>query len=349
MAFTSRTLGLARAAITAVGRAVDATVRVLTAAWARAWDLLTGKFTAALESLVAGAEEWPSRRDIERDTALQDALADAARLLQELAALSASQASSAARAATDRAAEDQANIIGSQLPPGRDIPAQPGGFHQQAIATILARVQQRITVLTRPLARDADQAMRRELVRGVRLGKNPRDTAGRMVRQVEGQFNGGLTRALTIARTETLDAYREAAAAIQDANRDVLGGWIWLAHLDGDRTCAACWAMHGTEHPLSAPGPQGHPQCRCSRAPKTRSWADLGIDLPEPDDAIPDAETLFRALPRDQQLAILGAARLGLLNQDAITWADLARRRENPGWRPSWVPTPVRDLTHNAA
>ncbi|WP_242892456.1 phage minor head protein [Actinomadura litoris] len=344
VAFTSRTLGLARAAITAVGRLADAAVRALTAAWVQAWDGLAGTFTTALETLLAGAERWPARRVIEQDRDLRAALDAALRALGILADLTATEAAAAARDAAARAGRDQADIIGSQLPPGRhDHPVRPGGF-QQAIDAIQRRAQQRIIALTRPLARDADAAMRRALVRGVTLGKGPRDTAGRMVRQVEGAFNGGLTRALTITRTETLDAYRQAAAAVQDGSRDVLAGWVWLAQLD-TRACPACWAMHGTEHPLDEPGPQGHPNCRCSRAPKTQSWRDLGFDLDEPDDAFPNGEAAFRALPRSQQVQIMGRARLALLDDGAVGWRELARRRENPGWRDSYAAIPVRDLS----
>lgn len=36
--------------------------------------------------------------------------------------------------------------------------------------------------------------------------------------------------------------------------------------------------------------------------------------------------------------------RLDLLRSGRIQWADLATRRETSGWRPSYVPTSVRDL-----
>ncbi|MFC5744817.1 phage minor head protein [Actinomadura rugatobispora] len=344
MAFTSKTLGLARAAITAAGRAVDAVIRTLTAAWVRAWDALTAPFTTALDALLAGREDWPGRRTIETDPALQQALGDAAAALDTLAELTATEATRAASAATERAAADQAAIIDSQLPPGRaTMTPRPGGFHQRAIDAINTRAQQRIISLTRPLSRDADAAMRRELVRGVQVGRNPRDSARRMVKQVEGAFNGGLTRASTIARTETISAYREAAAAIQDASRDVLAGWTWLAELS-DRTCIACWSRHGTDHPLTEPGPQGHVNCRCSRAPRAMSWRDLGIDLDEPEDDIPNAEAAFWALPRATQLRIMGAARLELFDRGAVAWEDFAQLRDNPGWRPSWNVTPIKDL-----
>ncbi|OLT24402.1 hypothetical protein BJF79_13755 [Actinomadura sp. CNU-125] len=350
MAITDVTLGLARAAITAVTSLIDVAVRILTGRWAAAWDEVEPRITSAVEDLIGDADEWPSRRAIERDAALQEALSTAAQLLDALAGLAAAEISAVAQAAVEQAPADQVEQIVSQLPPGLDpgtvsnMVGGPGGFHQRAIDAIDKRVQQRITVLTRPLGRDADMAMRFELVRGVKRGRNPRETARAMVDRVEGAFNGGLTRAVTIARTEVLDSYRQAAAATQDAHRDVLAGWTWLATLDDGRTCPACWVMHGTEHALDEPGPQGHPQCRCSRSPRTLSWAALGFDLDEPDDAIPDAQAAFQSLPPDEQLQIMGPARLARLNSGAIGWGDLARRRENPGWRPSYVTTPVRDL-----
>lgn len=344
MAFTSRTVGLARAAVTAVGRVIDVAVRALTAAWVKAWDVLARLFSAAVEDMVTDQEEWPGRRTIDTHPALQDALTSAERVLDTLTDLVVTETTRAADAATGQATNDQAGMIGSQLPPGSAMPGPlPGGFHQRAIDAIRARTRQRIHSLTRPLTPDAVTAMRRELVRGVRTGTNPRETARRMVGRVEGAFNGGLTRALVIARTEVIDSWREAARATQDASRDVVSGWVWLARLDS-RTCSACWVMHGTQHPLTEPGPLGHQQCRCSRAPKTVSWRDLGFDMDEPEDVIPDAETVFRALPRDQQLATMGPARLAALDSGQITWSDLARRRTNPGWRDSIVPTPIRDL-----
>lgn len=344
MAFTSRTLGLARAAVSAVGAVIDAAVRAITAAWSRAWGLLAGRFVAALEDLLTGKDRWPARRELLQDPGLQGALDDAGRALDVLSDLAAAETERAAAAAVERAAADQADMIGSQLPPDQD--TRPGGHgsRRQALGAIRTRVGQRIISLTRPLSRDADQVMRRELVRGVRLGAGPRETATRMVGRMEGAFAGGLTRAMAIARTETLDAYRQAAAAVQEESREVLCGWVWLAELS-DSTCVACWVMHGTEHPLAEPGPLGHVSCRCSRAPLTRSWADLGFPgVEEPPNLIRDAQVAFRALPRARQLAVMGRARLAALDRGNIAWADLVTLRQNPGWRPSYVPTPVHDL-----
>lgn len=113
--------------------------------------------------------------------------------------------------------------------------------------------------------------------------------------------------------------------------------------------CPSCWAMHGTEHPLSEAGPLDHVQGRCARAPKAKSWKALGFDMDEPDDNIPDARALFAALPRDDQIRILGARRLAMMDAGDIDWVDIPARRDNDAWRPSYSPRPVRDLERIAA
>lgn len=346
MPLTRATLRLIADLDQTVNGLIDTATRDLTRAWAGAWDILGPHFAAAVTGILSQGEDLqPGRRAIERDPALQDALAVGVRALTDLAALAAIQATGAARAAAEAAADGQAAIIASQLPPQTPVTeADFGGFARRALEAMIARIAERITALTRPLSQDADREMRRELVRGIRAGTNPRDTARRILQALQGAFNGGLTRALTIARTETMDAYRAAAAAGQYAARDVLDGWVWLAQLT-PRTCGACWIMHGTTHPLTEPGPQGHPQCRCSRAPAVMSWADLGYAIDEPPSLVPDARTAFDGLSRAEQLQIMGPGRLAALRRGDAAWQDLAVRRDNPGWRPSVVPTPVHDLT----
>jgi len=97
---------------------------------------------------------------------------------------------------------------------------------------------------------------------------------------------------------------------------------------------------------MSEPGPLDHHQGRCSRTPKTKSWADLGFDIDEPADELPDARAIFNALPREEQLKIMGPARLQLLDDNAIEWADLSTRRTTPDWRDSYHVTAVADLTN---
>jgi hypothetical protein len=167
-----------------------------------------------------------------------------------------------------------------------------------------------------------------------------------MVRNLEGEFNGGLTRALNLARTEILDSHRAAAEIGQEQHDDVLEGWVWHAELNNSRgrTCPSCWALHGKVFSLSVPGPIDHQQGRCSRTPKTKSWADLGFDIDEPDDLIPNAREIFDSLPEAEQVAIMGRARLDLLRSGGVTWEDLTELRTTPEWRDSYGVRSVKDL-----
>lgn len=128
---------------------------------------------------------------------------------------------------------------------------------------------------------EAAQKVGQILISAISLGDNPRKTA----RDVEDALDISRSRALTIARTECLRAYRMSNLAIFQANDDICEGWVWISSLDA-RCCASCIAMHGTIHSLDEEL-QGHPNCRCSRAPKTKDWSDIlgrdiGISSPKP-------------------------------------------------------------------
>jgi len=86
----------------------------------------------------------------------------------------------------------------------------------------------------------ASQAVGDALIEGLAIGQNPRMIA----RRIRDALDGNMVRALTIARTETLRAYREATRQTYAANSRVVKGWIWHCALDR-RSCALCVAMHG--------------------------------------------------------------------------------------------------------
>ncbi|MFF0822394.1 hypothetical protein ACFYUR_18690 [Micromonospora haikouensis] len=342
---------------TAVGGYADDAVRDLAAQWVQAWDRIAPTWREAVDVLVAWAVErgrWPNPVEIARVEQVQQALDTADTELDGLAAATTAAVIAAAGLAIAATVSAEPDVIASQMPAQyrqamRD--RVTARILPSALDVIRTRVTQQITAQTRPLSADASAAMRRELVRGVRLGANPRDTARRMVASVNGAFSGGANRAVTIARTETLDAYRVAARYAHEANADVLDGWVWLATVTGKgaaRTCPSCWALHGTVHPLDSAGPLDHQQGRCARAPKAKPWRALGIDLNEPADSIPDRQTAFDALTDDQQRQVMGPARLALLRAGRIDWAALAVRRDNPAWRPSYTPRPLTDLNRIA-
>src|SRR5699024_7435562 len=123
-------------------------------------------------------------------------------------------------------------------------------------------------------------------------------------RRVEDRWDYSLSRAMTVSRTEIIDAHRAAARETEQANSDVLAGWEWSTHLD-NRTCRACISMHGRRFPLDQAGPEGHQNCRCARRPVPKSWRDLGINLP---DTTPTREDREREV--DDFLAGLSAEEL---------------------------------------
>lgn len=133
-----------------------------------------------------------------------------------------------------------------------------------------------------------------------------------------------LSRALTIARTETQRAYREASLRNYAANSDVLAGWYWHATNDA-RTCPVCRAMHGTFHPLTA-RLDGHPNCRCVMVPWPKEWRVMGLQPPA------SGVSLFAQLTEAEQRAVLGGRKYEAYRDGRITLPDLVKRTTDPRW-----------------
>lgn len=381
MAVTRGTLAIVRNLRRDIGVEVDSAVRTLTSEWVDAWDGLAPAWQAAADELVAAAVRdgrWPRPVEILRMGDVDRAMRGTIAALDKLA----ERTETVARAGADRVvqldAEREARIIASQAPDmeaptlAQRVTQQTGSvealreswalredargdvqllaqsrIRTDAVNVITARTGEQIHAAALPLAPQAVDSMRRELIRGIDVGANPREAAGRMVALAETGFNGGLTRALTISRTEMLDAYRATSHTIHNANADIVPGWQWLASYDA-RVCPSCLSLSGTQYPASEPGPQDHQQGRCTRLPVLASWAELGITAPEPPSAFPDAQEWFARQPRAVQLQIMGPTRLGLYRDGRVGWGDLSTVRQTPAWRTSRVPTPVRDLQRRA-
>jgi SPP1 gp7 family putative phage head morphogenesis protein len=341
MAVTAKTLRLQTALRRELRKITDAHTRALVSAWADAWDEISPDLTKTLLDMLTAGDQVTTA-DLMRSTRLRQALRVIASHLGELSRQSQILITGDLRRVIDIAGAAQASVIDSQLPPRHDLVALEAWSRVDArqLEAIVTRSTHQITARHYPLSRQAYDAARRELIRGVAAGSNPKVTARRMVQRVEGRFNGGLNRALVIARTETLDAHRAGGALGMSQHADVLRGWEWLAALD-ERTCPSCWSQHGTIHPLDEPGPNDHPQGRCARNPLTRSWADLGFDIPEPPSVTPDAEQVFTSLSPDQQRQILGPARHAAYADGQFPMSDWSVRRENPGWRDSYQTAPA--------
>lgn len=186
------------------------------------------------------------------------------------------------------------------------------------------------------------------------LGQGPRDVA----RALRDALGVSLTRALTIARTEMLRAYRTANLASYKENRHIVKGWKWMATLD-KRTCASCFAMHGKVFDIDEEF-VSHPNCRCTAAAVTPTWEEIGnrygLDLSELDQR--EVETmeslmargyteeqanqyLMRSLTGEQafgmldektQQEILGKAKFLAWKDGAFEFADLSVMTHSPIW-----------------
>lgn len=165
-------------------------------------------------------------------------------------------------------------------------------------------------------SRGQARAMTDVLARNVALGVNPRVTA----RQLRDMFGTVLRRAQTIARTETVRAFREASHLSMEANDDVIDGWIWISALS-TRTCVACFVMHGTWHPTKE-RLQDHPAGICVASPHIKGRAK----------PTPNGEARFRQLTDAQQRAALGNAKYAAWQDGAFDFRDLARTHESDRW-----------------
>jgi plasmid stabilization system protein ParE len=343
MAITAKTLRLTARLRADLLKITDTHTRELTKAWVDAWDSVAPELEAAINELVANAQGGMlSRSTILRSRRLQYALDHIAQQLTKLADDAGVRVTSDLPGVVRAAGEAQEAIIASQLPkPEREKLAGWSRVDPRAIDAIVQRSTEQITSKLWPLSSESDAVIRRELIRGISAGSNPRAVAGRIMKGAEGGFNGGLSRALTIARTEVLDASRAAAKVSHDANADVLGGWLWLTAMSS-RTCPACLGMSGTEHPLSEPGPQGHANCRCSRSPLAKSWKELGFDgIDEPASLAPDAGEWFAAQDEKTQRDILGPARHDAWKRGDYPMDKWAVKVPNPDWRPSYQISPL--------
>lgn len=124
-----------------------------------------------------------------------------------------------------------------------------------------------VSRLYQSLPTEMQQRAKRTLIYAVAVGQHPSVTARALAQQMGIARN----RALMIARTEQLNAYRRANVATFRANSDVCDGWIWLAATDA---CPFCASMNGTRHSLDEVL-DSHPNCRCTQSPIAKPLSDI--------------------------------------------------------------------------
>lgn len=324
---------------------VDASTRALTARWAQAWQEVAQEWQDTIAVILAkkAAGEPLTPAQITNLARTQRALAMTAAKLRELAAELGPLLEDSVREVVERTADLTTGVAASQMPPvdSKLLPSFTR-VDQPALEQIIERSLGQIHASTLPLSDEAVDALKSSLIRAVPSGWHPDKAAREMLRRTRGAFNGGLTRALTLARTEMLTAHRVANQAQNQANTAVTG-WIWQAEYSS-RTCPACLAMSGTEHPKSEYGPNGHPNCRCTALPVTKSWAELGFPgIEEPPSLLQDPEDWMRANPHDA-LQVLGPDRYRMWMEGQLGLSDMATLKRNSEWMDHMAVTPLSDL-----
>ena len=178
------------------------------------------------------------------------------------------------------------------------------------------------------LGPDCSQQVREGILRGITESKGPRQIAG----YIEDALGSNRNRALTIARSEVNRAARAATIQTYRENSDVVTGWIWLSALT-TRTCAGCWAMHGSHH-TSDETLDDHPSGRCVAAPEVRSLAEItgNADLPDNRPVIEDGPTQFAKLSAADQETIIGAEAFKLYRDGKIGLEHMVTQTHDERW-----------------
>lgn len=191
----------------------------------------------------------------------------------------------------------------------------------------------------------ADKAAQ-ALVFGITLGENPR----RIASMIQDALGISRNRALTIARTEMLRAYRTSNLENFRANSDTVSQWRWSCSLS-PRTCVACLALDGTLHDLDEELDE-HCNGRCSPIPVTKSWADIlsdtGIDTSDIEDVnLDDLQTgaeWFDDQSESVQRGILGSNAAYDLYASGTPLSAFVGRSHSPDWGTSIYVRSAKDV-----
>ena len=142
-------------------------------------------------------------------------------------------------------------------------------------------------------ARDLSQTVQRRFAQQLRISLVNGETIPQLVRRIRGTRAGGFRdgilgwqrwQAEALARTSVNHASTQARMLTYRENADLIKGVTWVATLD-TRTCLQCanldnrrWGLE--ESHITTPA---HINCRCTLAPVTRSWREMGYDIDEVD------------------------------------------------------------------
>lgn len=295
-------------------------VKRLVASYKTVFDALN----AEMASILAGAKADSSSvyRARRMATFLAQAEADLSAVAPDAVAVVTAGQSQAVRDAVKAASEQ---LMAAGVPIGAGIKAAGGieGFADRAVAAYVGTAGNGspLTEMFDAVTADGARIAHEEMTKALTLGFGI-DRTGEMLRNAIGV---SLTRAMTIARTEQMRAYRGAHIGYLREHAEHIAGWVW--HADhGWRCCPVCLAMDGSFHELSEDF-TSHPNCRCSPISIAKG--------PDGKPEIPDREAgeqWFAKRSAEEQRMLLGPGKYALYRDRKITLQDLVTEGRDPQW-----------------
>ena len=216
---------------------------------------------------------------------------------------------------------------------------------REAVIALVGALREDSPLASITLARWGDKAAKQigeQLVKGMVTGIGSRKTAREILKALDPALGMPLSKALTIARTETNRAFRSATRETYRRNPHVVKGWIWYANINGDpEPCLACLAMHGTKHDMDETL-DDHPNGRCTMLAITPSFEELGIEgVDEPDRTVETGEEWFNRQPEERQREMMGEQRYELWKQGNLDFEDMATTHHSDEWGDSIGVRPI--------
>lgn len=249
----------------------------------------------------------------------------------------------AVEAAADYARKaSHAQLERTQPVPGAAASVMAGwnGLNKGAIKSIIGNTQPGSPLWTL-ISRNGEQVgkdVQSALIRAVATGKPGRDIA----KDVQRAMGGGLSRSMTIVRTEMHRAQREATRRTYEDNGGIVAEWIWRTNKT-TRACAACWALDGQRFGVEE-RQEAHVNCRCTMVPKTASWQSLGFPG-IPDIAQPTrGRDRFEGLPEADKIKILGKGGYRLYKDHHIPLGAFVDHVRSTEWGGSFQVKSLRDI-----
>ena len=281
--------------------------------------------------IVRIGDTQPSQGQILRMEQYRSLVAQIAKELRDLEALTRTETNAIAEAAIPLGERDAARLLATTLTGDAGVYARFQRLPKQAITNLMGfldpngQLYKRISLMT-PYYTDQVAAA---MVDGLTRGLNPITIA----RQLSNEFGAALTDAMRTVRTANLWAYREASRANYAANE--VDKWVWYAELDAS-VCMSCAAMHGTIHDMSEPLDDHH-NGRCTMLP----LSIFGNPVTQ------SGEDWFRSQSTEQQRAMMGSGKYQAWQEGKFEFGALSTQRPDEVYGQMRTETPLKDLIHD--